>query len=107
MHYNVFTMSTSKDTETIQIRVNPELKENVEKIFEKLGMSTSQAIKVFLAQVAMEKAIPFPLVVNEPEIEYITEEEEEELKKAYDDFKNGRYITVRNKEELRKYLDSL
>jgi DNA-damage-inducible protein J len=100
-------MSTSKDTETIQIRVNPELKENVEKIFEKLGMSTSQAIKVFLAQVAMEKAIPFPLVVNEPEIEYITEEEEEELKKAYDDFKNGRYITVRNKEELRKYLDSL
>lgn len=43
----------------IRARTTPELKENVERIFEKLGINTSEAINLFLAQVRIYKGIPF------------------------------------------------
>jgi DNA-damage-inducible protein J len=100
-------MSTKKDSDTIQVRIDPILKAKVESIFDKLGMSTSQAVKIFLSQVAMEKGLPFPVTVNEPEIPYVTDEEEIEIGKALANYKKGKYITVKGKEELQRYLDSI
>lgn len=43
----------------IRAITTPELKENAERIFEKLGINTSEAINLFLAQVRIYKGIPF------------------------------------------------
>ena len=45
----------------ISIRVNRELKENAETLFERLGMNMSTALNVFLRKAVDESAIPFPV----------------------------------------------
>lgn len=48
---------------TVRARVDSELKNEVESIFHELGLSTSQAITLFLKKVKMEKGIPFELKI--------------------------------------------
>jgi DNA-damage-inducible protein J len=60
MGYNRFM--TAK-TETIRARIIPGLKEDAEAIFSMLGLSTSDAITLFLKQVVMRKAIPFEVMI--------------------------------------------
>lgn len=50
----------SKST-VITTRIDPELKAGAEAIFADLGITTAQAITMFLKQVEMHKAIPFEL----------------------------------------------
>jgi DNA-damage-inducible protein J len=49
---------------TVRARVDSELKNEVESIFHELGLSTSQAITLFLKKVKMEKGIPFELKIS-------------------------------------------
>ncbi len=44
---------------TIQARIDPRVKQKAQKIFNKLNMSMSEAISIFLTQVSIEKGIPF------------------------------------------------
>jgi DNA-damage-inducible protein J len=46
-------------TSMIRARITPELKQDAERVFEKLGINTSEAINLFLAQVRIYKGIPF------------------------------------------------
>lgn len=46
-------------TATIQVRIEPKLKEDVEKILDKLGISASQAISMFYNSIKLNKGIPF------------------------------------------------
>jgi len=48
---------------TVRARVDSKLKEETEKIFEELGLTTSQAIVLFLKSVKRERGIPFTLKV--------------------------------------------
>lgn len=48
---------------TIRARCDAELKNSAEAIFKKLGISTSQAINMFLAKVKSENGIPFELKI--------------------------------------------
>jgi len=48
-------------TDTIRARVEPALKRDVEAIFKKLGVSPSEAITLFLAQVKLHQGMPFPV----------------------------------------------
>jgi DNA-damage-inducible protein J len=43
----------------IQVRVEADFKEEVEAILSNLGLSTSQAVAIFLKQVKMHKGLPF------------------------------------------------
>jgi len=43
----------------IRARVEPKLKSDVEKLFKKLGISSSQAIGMFYSQVKLRKGLPF------------------------------------------------
>jgi DNA-damage-inducible protein J len=43
----------------IRARIEPELKEEVEGLLEKLGMSVSEAIGIFFKQVKFHKGMPF------------------------------------------------
>ena len=48
---------------TVRARVDSGLKNEVEVIFHELGLSTSQAITLFLKKVKMERGIPFELKI--------------------------------------------
>ncbi len=50
-------------TSTVRARVDSNLKAEVEEIFKTLGISTSQAINMFLSRVKTEKGIPFELKI--------------------------------------------
>lgn len=50
----------TKDT-MIRARVEAALKENVERVLNELGLSTSQAITLFLKQVELRQGLPFPV----------------------------------------------
>lgn len=43
----------------IRARVDPVLKDEVEDVFEKLGLSTTQAITLFYQQVRLNQGLPF------------------------------------------------
>lgn len=46
---------------TITLRIERDLKAEAEKIFRQLGLSTTEAIKIFLSAVRNSRGIPFPL----------------------------------------------
>lgn len=46
-------------TKIINARVEPALKASAEKIFNALGMNTTDAISIFLTQVVLNKGLPF------------------------------------------------
>ena len=48
---------------TVRARVNPELKHDVEGVLEKLGLTMSEAISMFMAQVKLNKGLPFDVKV--------------------------------------------
>ncbi len=55
-------MSNAK-TGTVRARINPSLKRDVEGLFEKLGLSTTEAINLFYKQVKLRNGLPFNVVV--------------------------------------------
>lgn len=48
---------------TVRARIEPDLKEETEAIFEQLGISTTEAIRLFFKQVKLRQGIPFELRV--------------------------------------------
>jgi len=48
-------------TEMIRARITPDLKREAEAILKKLGLSTTEAITLFLSQVKLYKGLPFPV----------------------------------------------
>ena len=53
----------------IQARVSPELKEEAEAIFSDIGMTTAEAIRVFLKQVVNSGGLPFQPTAKSPNTE--------------------------------------
>ena len=61
-------------TATVRARVEPELKRGAEAVLKKMGLTSSEAITLFLAQVKLTKGLPFPLrVPNKETTRAITE----------------------------------
>jgi len=50
-------------TAMVRARITPELKNNAEGIFHKLGLNTTQAITIFYKQVELCNGLPFDIVV--------------------------------------------
>ena len=48
-------------TSTIHLRIEPGLKAEAESLFKSLGLSTTDAIKIFLHQVVLTGGLPFPV----------------------------------------------
>lgn len=51
-------------TDTLNIRIEPELKKEVETILNDLGMNIADAVTIFLKQVVMTDSIPF--IIKKP-----------------------------------------
>ena len=54
-------------TETIRARVKPELKRDAEAVLRKLGLTSSEAITLFLTQVKLNNGLPFAVRVPNAE----------------------------------------
>ena len=52
-----------KNTETIQFRIEPELKKEAEKVFNQLGLTFSSAYTLFTKAVVNQKKIPFEISI--------------------------------------------
>ncbi|MBI3419373.1 MAG: type II toxin-antitoxin system RelB/DinJ family antitoxin [Proteobacteria bacterium] len=50
-------------TDIINARIEPRLKRSAETIFRSLGMTTTDAISMFLSQVVLNRGIPFPVKI--------------------------------------------
>lgn len=55
-------MLVAKDS-VVRARVEPALKKNAERVLAQLGLSTSQAITLFLRQIELRKGLPFPVEI--------------------------------------------
>lgn len=49
------------NTQTINIRINKNTKQQAQKIVEKMGLDLSSAVKLFLTKVILTKSIPFEI----------------------------------------------
>lgn len=54
-------------TSIVHARISPNIKKECDAIFEKLGITTSYAITMFLNQVAIRKGIPFAIALPKKE----------------------------------------
>ena len=66
----------------IQARIDPELKEKAQKIFDTLNISMSAAISIYLTQVTLHRGIPFEIRIPN-EITLTTMKETEERKSLH------------------------
>jgi len=53
-------------TAMVRARMEPELKDKAESVFDELGLSVTQAITLFYRQVELRKGLPFDVVVPTP-----------------------------------------
>ncbi len=54
-------------TRMIHARIDPQLKESAERVFSEIGISTTEAIRLFLKQVELYKGLPFPVSIPNAE----------------------------------------
>lgn len=47
----------------VRARVDPALKTDAEAVFEQLGLTTTDAIRLFLSQVRLRRGLPFPITM--------------------------------------------
>lgn len=67
-------------TDTLNIRIEPQLKKEVEKTLNDLGMNIAEAVTIFLKQVVMTDSIPF--IIRKPKFNEDTIIAMEETKKG-------------------------
>jgi len=50
-------------TSTVQARIDPNLKKQVDTILHQIGLNASQAVNAFYAQIVLQKGMPFELKI--------------------------------------------
>ena len=80
-------------TAMLNARIEPELKSDVEEIFEKLGLTTKQAVTLFFKHVKNHKGLPFDVRLPNAE-----------TKRAIEDARKGKVRRFRSVNALAKEL---
>lgn len=77
----------------INTRIDAGLKRKAVKVFERLGLTQAEAIRLFYAQVELHQGIPFPLII--PNVHTREAFEEAKHPEQLPSFKNFRAIRSR------------
>lgn len=91
----------SRDS-TLSLRIDSELKNEVETILKQLGIPMTTAITMYFNQIKMYNGLPFtPKIINKPRsiYDYTNEELVNEFEKSIDEFKDGKAYTIEQVEE--------
>ncbi len=59
--------ANTNKTDTFRFRINPELKEKVEDVYQKSGLTLTQAINIFINQSINAGGLPFPVTESNGE----------------------------------------
>ena len=81
-------------TATLNLRVNPDVKENAEKVLAQLGIPMATAIDMYLKQISLVGGIPFSVVLPKAASTVNTEmmsvkQIHQKLEKGYADIEKG------------------
>ncbi len=72
-------------TAMITTRVDPDLKADAEKVLSKLGISTTEAINLFLSQVRLRRGLPFDVKIpNKATLKAMKDAEDRRNLSSYD-----------------------
>jgi addiction module RelB/DinJ family antitoxin len=98
--------ANSNQSDFIQIRLDSKTKKAATSILDKLGLSPSQAIKIFLNQVIITRAIPFSIGLPEDYVEELSDEQSVEVGLALDQIKHGEFVDIdmSDRQKVKKYL---
>lgn len=89
-------------TSSLHVRVEPEVKEEVEKILDNLGMTSAEAINIYFKQIILTSGIPFEIKIPKYSDEMIEAiKEAKEIEKHPEKYK--KYNSVK---ELMKELEN-
>ena len=81
----------SEKTRMIHARIDPRLKKSAERVFKQIGISTTEAIRLFLKQVELHRGLPFPVAVpNKETVAAMMETNNPEALKRYGSFRELR-----------------
>lgn len=58
---NTINVATAPKTSTFQMRINPDVRQQIENVYAKYGLSLTDAINIFLQQSLNESGLPFLL----------------------------------------------
>lgn len=88
-------------TATLNLRVNPNVKERAEAVLSRLGVPMSTAIDMYLNQISLTGGIPFtvtlPKAPDDINADLMTDEEiHSKLQKGYEDIEAGRVQNAAN-----------
>jgi DNA-damage-inducible protein J len=83
-------------TASITIRMDAELKEKVEELFNDMGMNMTTAFTIFAKTVARQGKMPFEVTADP----FYREAHQARLKKAMEDLEAGRNVVVKTFDEL-------
>ncbi len=59
--------NTAKKTAYIRARVRPDIKRDAERVLDRIGISTTDAVSVFLRQVSLQNGLPFEVKIPNTE----------------------------------------
>ena len=91
-------------TATIQIKIDPQTKTSVTQLFESMGLTLADAIKLFLKQSLNSNRLPFEIL---PPDNFFSEEDWADIAKSIKNAKQGNVKKISNQVELEQYLESL
>jgi DNA-damage-inducible protein J len=72
---------TGMKTAAVHSRIQPELKEQAEEILQRLGLSPTEAIRMFYTQITLRNGLPFDVAIPN-----------DETTKALEDSRSGRNL---------------
>lgn len=81
-----------QNSNVLHVRMNSKLKNNVSKILESLGLTESDAVKLFYRQVELHGGLPFDIKL--PERILAEQKLIKELKKGEESFDRGEYYSI-------------
>lgn len=85
----------------VQVRMDEELKKNMETVLKEMGLTVSSAVNMMAVQIVKQQRIPFEITANAVSKTELTPEDIKEIKEGIADWKAGRVLTLR---ELSEYL---
>lgn len=76
------------------LRVDPEVRDKAQRVLDRLGISMSAAVNLYLNQIVMNDGIPFDVRVIQPAADVHVKTSEDSLqakvRQGYDDYNAGR-----------------
>lgn len=88
---------------TLQVRMNSELKSEVEELYRKLGMSFADAVRIFATQSLRDGGLPFTPSLRTME-DYSDDEVTRQLQRSQEDIKAGRVHPIESVDERMRGL---